>query len=348
MKRTILIVDDNRRNIDIIARLLKADYELLTAESGERALEIAAETRPDIVLLDIMMPGINGYDVCRSLRARSEFSSTKIIMVSAKAMTSERLKGYAAGADDYVTKPFDLDELEAKVKVYARLSSEETTKITIAALLKNLSTRIGTPLSYLQDAADLLNNDESIQGSSRELLQIVCQSTATIRAADNEIKLLSKLELGDTTPNLMPANPEALLQRALAKVEWLKIRKGCLIESQCVGNGFVLVDEDMTVHAIGALVELALRRSTRGGRITTLLTVGETCRFEVRIESPLPGASFLESPDASIICRIIHLVADIHGGSIIMSAPGDAPVSATITIPTRVETTEPSPEPLSV
>ncbi len=121
----ILAVDDNVLNIEIIQEALGDGYNLRTATTGEEALEIAVDFQPDVVLLDIMMPGIDGYEVCRQIRADSVLRSTKIIMLSAKAMTSERLKGYETGADDYIVKPFDSDELLAKVRVYLRLSTLE-------------------------------------------------------------------------------------------------------------------------------------------------------------------------------------------------------------------------------
>ena len=89
----ILAVDDNPTNIAILEELLSDNYELATAASGEEALGIAATFRPDLVLLDIMMPGIDGYETCQKMRADPILQGTKIVMVSAKAMTSERLKG---------------------------------------------------------------------------------------------------------------------------------------------------------------------------------------------------------------------------------------------------------------
>jgi two-component system sensor histidine kinase/response regulator len=121
----ILTVDDDPNNITIIEELLDDNYELKTATSGEEALEIAQQFRPDIILLDIMMPGMNGYEVCRKLREHCTSEYTKIIMVSARAMVSERLEGYKSGADDYITKPFDGDELLAKIKLYMELKPAE-------------------------------------------------------------------------------------------------------------------------------------------------------------------------------------------------------------------------------
>jgi len=117
IKKKILVVDDDPNNIVIVGELLGDDYDLKTATTGEEALEITLHFLPDIILLDIMMPGIDGYDVCRRLREHSTLQYAKIIMVSAKAMVSERLKGYEVGANDYLTKPFEEDELLEKVRV---------------------------------------------------------------------------------------------------------------------------------------------------------------------------------------------------------------------------------------
>lgn len=119
-KKKILAIDDNETNLAVLEEILSDDYELHTASSGYEALAKALKVRPDLVLLDIMMPGIQGYEVCRKIREMPEIAQTKVIMLSAKAMISEKLRGYETGADDYLTKPFDTDELLAKIRVYLR------------------------------------------------------------------------------------------------------------------------------------------------------------------------------------------------------------------------------------
>ena len=114
-KSKILAVDDNSINLAVIEELLGSQYNLMTVSTGIDALKMAQEFRPDLIILDIMLPGMNGYEVCQQIRNSSLLMHTKIIIVSAKAMTSERLKGYQVGADDYLTKPFDGEELLAKV-----------------------------------------------------------------------------------------------------------------------------------------------------------------------------------------------------------------------------------------
>ncbi|MCP4752023.1 MAG: response regulator [Proteobacteria bacterium] len=113
----ILVVDDDAMNVDILKDDLEEMYSVKSAESGEEALEIIPEFRPDVILLDIMMSGIDGYEVCRRIRADDVYNAIKIILISGRAMENERQKGFEVGADDYITKPFDVDEVAAKIKI---------------------------------------------------------------------------------------------------------------------------------------------------------------------------------------------------------------------------------------
>jgi C4-dicarboxylate-specific signal transduction histidine kinase len=124
-KQKILAVDDEPRNLKIVSLGLGNEWEIKTAATGEEALEILKTFIPDMILLDIMMPGIDGYEVCKQVRANPVLEFTKVVLVSGKAMLEERLKGYEVGADDYITKPFIPEELLAKVMVFMRLTQAE-------------------------------------------------------------------------------------------------------------------------------------------------------------------------------------------------------------------------------
>ena len=119
----ILLVDDMPANIDILRRLLRKEYDLESAANGEECLAAIARFRPHLVLLDIMMPGMDGLETCRLIKASRESDPVQVILVSGKGSTAERLRGYEADADDYVVKPFDHDELCSKVRVHLRLLS---------------------------------------------------------------------------------------------------------------------------------------------------------------------------------------------------------------------------------
>ena len=104
----ILIVDDVDTNRDILVELLEDDFELKEADSGEAALAVLNEFKPDGVLLDIMMPGIDGYEVCKRIRAMPEYKSIVIYLLTGRASKTDYDKGMACGANEYLFKPFDL------------------------------------------------------------------------------------------------------------------------------------------------------------------------------------------------------------------------------------------------
>jgi adenylate cyclase len=118
----ILVVDDTPANVKLLADLLTyKGYEVATAATGEEGLKRLAEQRPDLVLLDIMMPGMNGYEVCRAIRADPAHGVLPVVMITSLDPMQERIKGLEAGADDFLTKPVDKDELAARLKVGERI-----------------------------------------------------------------------------------------------------------------------------------------------------------------------------------------------------------------------------------
>lgn len=119
MKPTILVADDEPAIVLSLQVLLqKAGYTVRIARNGEEAMELIVAAKPDLVLLDAMMPKRDGFDVCQSLRADPAYDDMPIIMLTAKSRDVERQKGIALGANDYVTKPFSTRELVALVKGY--------------------------------------------------------------------------------------------------------------------------------------------------------------------------------------------------------------------------------------
>ncbi len=120
-KGRILIVDDNPMNVDILRRILRKEFELESATNGQECLDLIPEFRPQLVLLDIMMPGLNGYEVCERIKAGSVCDLIQVILVSGKGSPEERVKGYECKADDYVVKPFNHEEMLSKVHVHFRL-----------------------------------------------------------------------------------------------------------------------------------------------------------------------------------------------------------------------------------
>ena len=121
----ILIVDDERNIVDIVSYNLKKEgYETIEAYDGKTGLELALSTDPDLILLDIMMPGLDGFEVCSKVREKSQ---VPIIMLTARVEEVDKVLGFEQGADDYVTKPFGVKELIARVKANLRRSGVQET-----------------------------------------------------------------------------------------------------------------------------------------------------------------------------------------------------------------------------
>ncbi len=116
LRERILIVDDERGIVDMMKAYFSPQYEVLTAYSGEEALK-KAEKQPDLILLDINMPGINGLTVCQTIR---EHVACPILFLTARIESADKITGFQAGADDYIVKPFDLDELAARIAAHLR------------------------------------------------------------------------------------------------------------------------------------------------------------------------------------------------------------------------------------
>jgi putative two-component system response regulator len=121
-EQTILIVDDEPGNVKILLELLRSGYKIRVANSGEKALQIMfSGDRPDLILLDVIMPGIDGYEVCRQIKSRTETQDIPVIFLTAKSQVADEQKGFNLGAEDYITKPISPPIVLARVQTHLQL-----------------------------------------------------------------------------------------------------------------------------------------------------------------------------------------------------------------------------------
>ena len=165
----ILIVDDNAMNVDVLRRILRKDYELDTAASGDDCLAKLSAFRPQLVLLDIMMPGMDGYETCRRIKSGPLGDSVQVILVSGKGTTADRLHGYEAQADDYVVKPFNHDELLSKVRAHFRLrnlrvESEQHEAHEALARLCSLVNQMSTDINEHTHLIEEIQRELNVRG----------------------------------------------------------------------------------------------------------------------------------------------------------------------------------------
>lgn len=156
----ILVVDDTPHNVKLLADLLASrGYEVVTASDGDEALLRVKDSKPDLVLLDVMMPRLNGYDTCRAIRADPGTGILPVVMVTALDPAGERIKGIEAGADDFLTKPINTQELLARVKSLLRIQSlfqqVESQKRELADWNATLEARVEEQVAQLDRLARL-------------------------------------------------------------------------------------------------------------------------------------------------------------------------------------------------
>ncbi len=273
-EKTILAVDDDAINIDVYELLFANDYDLRTARSGEEALEVAARVRPDLILLDVMMPGLTGYEVCARLREDDQLRFCKVLLVSAKASRAERIAGYEAGADDYVTKPFCHDELVAKVRVFLKLKSVEQLDQLKTGVLGVLSHETRTPLQHILGAAELMraSADDIDADAVEELCGLIIGGAERLERLMGRGLLLTEFRNGDVELDSKPFDAVALIARAVDKHREAAKRKD--IEIRLVTPPQMMIEGDEAYFAIlpDALIDNAIKFQREGEPVTVQLT----------------------------------------------------------------------------
>lgn len=169
MKQKILIVDDEPGIVDMMKSYFEKQYEVLTACNGKEAL-LKAALHPDLILLDINMPDLDGLTICRRIR---DYISCPILFLTARIESSDKINGFRAGADDYILKPFDLDELGARVAAHLRRESRQQ---------KNIAVRFFGELAIDYSARTISINENPISLSKREfdIVELLSQNAGQV------------------------------------------------------------------------------------------------------------------------------------------------------------------------
>lgn len=194
-KSVILIVDDKPENLSVLFSLLNETYEVLAAESGIVALEIIKSSKPDLILLDIMMPDLDGYQLCSILKSNEDTKDIPVIFMSALSETSDKIRGFELGAVDYIIKPFQQEEVVARIKTHLsiKLLTEELSEIN-----KSLEQKV------LERTEKLRNEMEEKEKVAAELKESEKRFRTLFEGAPDPILLIDQ-ESGD----VMDANQAA-------------------------------------------------------------------------------------------------------------------------------------------
>ena len=352
----VLIVDDNVGNIELAVEVLEDEYELRTAQSGREALGILPEFSPDVVLLDIMMPDMDGHEVCRAIRQDSALRNTKVIFVSAKALPADRLQGYESGADDYVIKPFDLEELLSKVRVFCRLKSVEEVDQLKSDVLSLFRHETRTPLSGIVLPAEMLAAGGDTSAEERaELANMVLESARELQRLLEKVEKLVAVKSGAWRMEFVPGNLGTMAREAVATVAPHAGRNDIAINERLDADPEVRVDAQEITDCLVELLMNAVRVSSPGGRIhLSLCVVGSTACLRVADEGPGIARSFLPQVFQGLSCpdvehhssghglglALVRQVVLRHGGSVHVESEEGAGATFTLRLPLAHE---PSP-----
>jgi two-component system, sensor histidine kinase and response regulator len=263
----VLIVDDEPINVKLIEEILEYedDFQYRAAANGMDALALLDEYNPDIIILDIMMPGMSGYDVCRRIKKDKKHKFAKVLMVSGKAMVEERLEGYAAGTDDYITKPFVDDELLAKLKVFSKLKKTEEIDELKTAILQLFSHETKTPLNGILLGSQLILDTPSISEKVSEYAKLIKISGERIHDLVRKILLLSSLR-NNRSLKTGCQSVQKYLHGVVELVTGAKDEK-CKVIVNCPNDFILEVDWKLFHEAFYAVVENGIKYSPAGATV---------------------------------------------------------------------------------
>jgi two-component system, sensor histidine kinase and response regulator len=287
----ILVVDDVAENIDVLAGALANDYEVKIALDGEAALDIAfSPPPPDLILLDIMMPGIDGYEVCRRLKDHAEARDIPVIFVTAMGEIEDEAKGFEVGGADYITKPIRTPIVLARVNAHLELKkAKEDLKEQNRVLQENLRLKedvdriirhdLKTPLNVVMWVPDLLNAEGNLSADQIKMLNMLKRAGfSMLQIINNSINLL-KMERGEYQVQAEPVNILTPLSQIKNEMQGLMRTKhlNFLIhlngKAPCENDTFTIQGEEILFYTmLGNLIKNAMEASPNGETVSVSLT----------------------------------------------------------------------------
>ncbi len=345
-KSLILIVDDNPQSLQLLGNLLLENgYEPAAALNGENALNFVQKREPDLILLDVMMPGMNGYEVCEKLKSDEKTTHIPVIFLTAKIGEEDVVRGFDAGGVDYVAKPFHLTELLARVRTHVCLRSmqkkieEQNRELVEATSLREDVERITrhdlkNPLTAIITLTSLLLNGNSDREKRFEYFGIIRDAAFRILSMINLSLDMFKMERGIYPFDPVKVNISQVIRKVINETRGIAGQKGISIHvvktQECVcadDGGFVPSEELLCYSMLTNLVKNAVEASPDGERITiSIERKDDCCVIGVHNKGAIPEnvrdrffdkyATSGKTGGTGLGTYSAKLIAEIHGGNV--------------------------------
>jgi len=342
----IMIVDDNPANLKLLEEmLLQRGQEVRSFPLGRLALASAAKNPPDLILLDINMPEMNGYEVCERLKASPELSGIPVIFLSALNDIQDRVKAFQYGAVDYISKPFQFEEVHARVETHLKLHqlqrdlklqnerleqavaartyelAEANGRLIILDRSKNeflnlISHEFRTPLNGLLGVAELILDDMTPTDQNMQLRGVFKRSRRRILSILDDALLLTQIDVSGKQFRCSPVPVQKVLWRAMERTAEIAEARRVTLTAPKEGVDFVLGEEDLTTRALHALLDTAVKLSTEGETVRITSDVdGESRRILVEIQGrKLPDTALAKFFDLFSISEALTPGGDLGLG----------------------------------
>ncbi|MFC1857027.1 response regulator [Thermodesulfobacteriota bacterium] len=362
VKQKVLIVDDTPENIYILMETLKDEYAIVAATNGEKALQLAnAEPIPDIILLDIMMPGMDGYEVCARLKANDKTKDLPVIFITAKTEEKDEIKGFSLGAVDYITKPISPPKVKARVKIHLALKNAremletQNEELIEAAKLKEdvdgiMRHDLKSPLNSIISLPQIILEDKGLEPEHAKSLKMIEDAGFRMLNMINLSLDLFKMERG--VYPLQPVSVDILkiIKKIVSEAEGQARTKNITFNIINRGNNiagedfFRILGEELLCYSIlSNLIKNAMEASPEGQTVSITLDDKESGSISVHNRGVVPEEirdQFFEkyvtsgkSGGTGLGTYSAKLIAETQGGHIKLDTSEEDGTTITLFLP---------------
>lgn len=334
----VLIVDDVTDNVNVLVSTLKpAGYKVAIAQSGKSALNIVKRFYPDLILLDVMMPEMDGFEVCKQLKKDAQTASIPVIFCTAKSDVESVVKGFNLGAVDYIDKPFRQEEVRARVDTHLKLRSAET-NLKKSIELKNkfvgmVAHDIRSPLSAIIGYLEMFIEDYGIDdGEQSKLLSVILSaSNDMIHIVENFLEM-SLVANGHLKLQKAYCNIDDIIKKTIQLFELKASKKNITMNLNCQYSEQVYIDRFRMAQIMHNLINNALKYIPINSRVDIQVSGGVGLKISVSDNGPgispefkksifedygkLSDDSTLEEKSCGLGLAIVKQIIQAHGGTI--------------------------------